>query len=358
MTIPLTKIARLSLDHLPTEDLRDVIGRAAGPGEIAVLGRSREGRPLAGLRVGTGPARISLIAGAHADEPAGTCTLLALSRWLCSSPGAARILERATFFICPQVNPDGAARNAAWTCKTDYSVEDYISHAVRELPGDDVEYCFPGPGSPAARPENQAVADFLAGGGPFHAHASLHGMGFSEGAWFLINREGIERTVVLRENLLELTRRLGVPLHDWDRQGEKGFHYIAPGFATTPTALAMREHFEKLGQPEEAARFLQSSMECVASLGGEPLQMVSEMPLFLVAPSPPGTPRKGHNFLEAREALPAARAALCRGEAEALDSLKRQYGLVKFPRRAAAQLQLAMVLLGSGLARPEELELL
>ncbi len=357
MEISVAEIAWNSVRRLPTEDLRELLEFSPGPGEIHILGNSREGRPLVGMRAGNGPLRISLIAGAHADEPAGTRTLLALCQWLRSSPGAAGALKLSTFFICPQANPDGAARNAAWSCRPDYTVEEYLSRAIRELPGDDLEYGFSGGGKRAGRPENQAVQEFLASGGTFHFHASLHGMGFSEGAWFLLNRENVGRTKALREDLLEIVRQLGVPLHDWDRQGEKGFHRIAPGFATTPTSTAMKKHFENLGESGEAEKFLFSSMEYVASLGGKPLQMVSEMPLFLVAPSTSSAPRWGHNFLEVKEALPSVREALCRGDPEPLKALKERFGLKTFPQKTAAQLQLAMIFLGSGLAKLEELSL-
>ncbi len=43
----------------------------------------------------------------------------------------------------------------------------------------------------------------------------------------------------------------------------------------------MREHFLALGDSETAERFRPSSMETVRSFGGDPLTLVSEMPLFL-----------------------------------------------------------------------------
>ena len=43
----------------------------------------------------------------------------------------------------------------------------------------------------------------------------------------------------------------------------------------------MREHFLRLGDEESAARFRPSSMEALRYLGGDPLTLVSEMPLFI-----------------------------------------------------------------------------
>jgi hypothetical protein len=78
-----------------------------------------------------------------------------------------------------------------------------------------------------------------------------------------------------------MTRRLGYDLHDVERQGEKGFERIARGFCTRPDSARMRSHFLALGDPDMGSRFRPSSMEAIRSLGGDPLTLVSEMPLFL-----------------------------------------------------------------------------
>jgi hypothetical protein len=43
----------------------------------------------------------------------------------------------------------------------------------------------------------------------------------------------------------------------------------------------MRKHFLDLGDEVTAGRFRPSSMEAVRALGGDPLTLVSEMPLFI-----------------------------------------------------------------------------
>jgi hypothetical protein len=93
----------------------------------------------------------------------------------------------------------------------------------------------------------------------------------------------------------------GLALHDHNRQGEKGFFYLGPGFNTTPEGSAMRTYFRSLGDEEMAARFGLSSMEFVRSLGGDPLCLVTEMPLFVISgdqPSEPGCPGPYLTFLE------------------------------------------------------------
>src|SRR5690606_13953130 len=97
----------------------------------------------------------------------------------------------------------------------------YLRHVRRELPGDDIEFGYPGDGRPALRPENDAVAQFLARPGqPYAFHASLHSMGFADGAWFLIGQSAVGRTATLRHQLAEHAAAQGFGLHDIQRNGE------------------------------------------------------------------------------------------------------------------------------------------
>lgn len=248
------------------------------------IGRSREGRPLHSVLIGSGPQSCSITAGAHADEPAGPLAAAALAWWLSSpSAEAADLCQEATFLIFPQVNPDGAEANRDWFAPIP-DILKYLFHVKRELPGDDVEFGYPDGSGRPVRPENAEVADALAAHaahrGPFSFHASLHSMGFAEGAWFLIDRHWTDRTAILQANLAAVANRAGFTLHDIDRRGDKGFTRIARGFCTTPRSDAMRQHFLDAGDPAMADRFRLNSMEYVRSLGGDPLAMVTEIPNF------------------------------------------------------------------------------
>jgi len=249
----------------------------------ARIGRSREGRPISAYRIGDGPRRVSLIGGCHADEPVGPRFLRRLVRFL-AGPGGAVLRKAATWFVVPHVNPDGAAANAAWQTPGAgrYDFPAYLRHRVRELPGDDVEFGFPrGEEDRAARPENRAAWAFWRDAAPFDLHVSLHGMSVAAGPYFLVERSWWPR---LREAAAGLAREVegaGHTLHDVERHGEKGFHRLARGFCSRPDSRAMRRHFQAVGDPETAGRFRPSSMEAVRALGGDPLTLVTEMPLFV-----------------------------------------------------------------------------
>ena len=203
---------------------------------------------------------------------------------LLSGPAGDELRRRATWFVIPHINPDGAAVNAAWQEPDTerYDFAEWLRHRVRELPGDDIEFGFPrGEDDLGARPENRAAWEFWRGGAPFDLHVSLHGMSVAAGPWFLVERSWWPRFRNAARALAGEVRRAGYELHDVERGGEKGFHRLARGFCSRPDSRAMRRHFLDRGDSDTAARFRPSSMEAVRALGGDPLTLVTEMPLFI-----------------------------------------------------------------------------
>ena len=247
------------------------------------IGRSRDGRPIFAYRIGDGPFRVSLIGGCHADEPVGPRFLDSLVRFLAGPSGTA-LREAATWFVIPHVNPDGAAVNAPWQppLADRYDFVAYLRGRARELPGDDIEFGFPrGEHDTGARPENRAAWDFWRAHAPFDLHVSMHGMSVAAGPYFLVERSWWPRLGKMAETLTREVEDAGYTLHDVERHGEKGFHRLARGFCSRPDSRAMRRHFLDLGDSETAARFRPSSMEALRALGGDPLTLVTEMPLFV-----------------------------------------------------------------------------
>jgi len=274
------------------------------------LGCSEEGRPIVAAVLGSGPKTVCLIAGAHSDEPVGPEMLRTfIFQTLAQKDRFAKLLSEFKFIIVPHINPDGEAKNQPWIKKWP-NVEDYLRHAFRELPGRDMEF-----GYPDMREENKVVADFLKAHAPYAMHMSLHGMGFSDGGFLLIEKHWIDRTQKLRDKYSKTLLDFDIKLHDHDRNGEKGFQYIGPGFTTTPEGQAMRTYFKSISDEQTAGLFHDSSMEFVRKLGGDPLCLVTEIPLFYIEKEVPN-PRAGvpAAYLEFKEKVPELKLKLAQGE--------------------------------------------
>lgn len=328
---------------------------AEDAGEI--IGHSRENRPLRAFRIGHGAVRVSLIGGCHADEPVGPLLLRRLAARLLSLPADDLDLAEIEWWLIPHLNPDGEARNQTWwsTTREGADLVAYLTQAVREEPGDDMEFGFPkGDDDLDARPENLAAWRWWrTAKGPFHMHASLHGMAFGGGPWFLIEPEWIERTIELRRRCARAVAKLGHELHDVERQGEKGFVRIEKGFATRPNSRAMAQHFLDQGDEGTARLFRPSSMEAMRSLGGDPLTLVSEMPLFI-------TPGVGKDIgppdpkaAEWRRKIDAWRGQLVKGKApERIQACSDAGCLTPMPLRDQLLLQWEMISAGIELVKP------
>ena len=319
--------------------------------QFRVIGRSEEGRPIAGITLGYGQRLVTLVAGAHADEPVGPETLrtlvlegLAARDWLAEGEGLHALFEQFTFRIVPHVNPDGESRNLAWVDEWP-GLSAYLAHRVRELPGRDIEF-----GYPVMRPENRAASRFLFDYEPIALHMSLHGMGFSEGALLLIEKSWGEDDTELKAGFENAVSDAGLRLHDHDRGGDKGFRYHGPGFWSTPEGRAMRAHFEDAGDNETADKFFLSSMEMAVQTGPDPktgrtpLCLVTELPLFVLAAEydhEPGVPGLLNRF---KEGLAEFTFAAQKGED--ISDLVAPYRLRALDLEAAVRLQLRTIDLG------------
>lgn len=250
-------------------------------------GFSREGRPLPAYCFGAGSFRISLLAGCHADEPTGPLLARKVVTFLSRLPAAHPCLKDYSWWIVPHANPDGEAVNQRWYEHSDrvYNLASYLRFVDRSAPADDLEFGFPLAGSSGAKhPENAFIFDFWrSAGAPFDLHLSLHSMAFAFGAWFLIDPGWQHRSTHLMDHCRQAAQSLGYPLFDVDRQGEKGFFRLAPGFATRPNHLAMQAFFQEKGDDLQASFFHPSSMESIRSFGGDCLTLVSELPLFVIS---------------------------------------------------------------------------
>ena len=315
-----------------SQDDVEALGTSLRNVNSARIGESRRGQALVGWQFGRGTRSVSVVAGCHADEPVGPMAAQVLPTLL--EVFFPELLDRYRFVVVPQMNPDGADDNRAWFADPP-AFSNYVGNVVREKPGDDLEFGF---GGEAPRPEAAGAMAFLREHGPYCAHFSLHGMGFGEGAWFLICREWIERSAPVRHVLRKVCEHAGLGMHDVERHGEKGFERIEEGYCTTPLATAMRSHFVCIEQPEVARRFQPTSMEFVQSLGGDPFCGVTEMPLFLV-----GRPREDLVDTPTQRLRRELETAVKVGEP--LDDLASRYRLRALPVELQIRMQVAFLVL-------------
>ena len=327
--------------------------------EGRALGRSREGRPVRGFRFGNGRLAVSLLGGCHADEPVGPRLLRHLVAYLRRLPPGDPWIRGYEWWIVPHINPDGEERNVGWADEDAgaYDLGRYLRDALREPPGEDIEFGFPqGPSDDGTRPENLSIYEWWRTcDRPFALHASLHGTAFAAGPWFLIEPAWRDRYGPLRDRCIETVSRLGYTLHDVERKGEKGFVRLERGFCTRPDSVSMRAYFTALGDPGTASLFRPSSMETIRAFGGDPLTLVSEMPLFI-------TPGVGEVLGPPDPVLLGWGERLARWKAgahgdenpSAITKRAKSAGLVAMPVIDQMHLQWTLVRAGQALACGEE----
>ncbi|WP_431039130.1 M14 family zinc carboxypeptidase [Streptomyces sp. P6-2-1] len=158
---------------------RRLVSAHAGAGRLRRAGTSREGRPLLLLSVGRGPRHVLVVAGAHADEPTGPTTALALARHLLrgeiASPAAELTRVTWDFLLC--LDPDAAALSgtaeafgAASSAPAARAVADYFRASYRPLAAEQPEWA---PIEGHRLPETDVLVDLVASLRPV-LQCSLH----------------------------------------------------------------------------------------------------------------------------------------------------------------------------------------
>lgn len=264
------------------------------------IGASAAGHPLLGVTIGDpGLPLVSIVAGAHPDEPAGPLAALELlTRW--------REFDLPVrLAVVPMIDIDGTVAQRAWLEPWDGAIDltRYLEHRIRRLPGDDREFAWPGaPWGGTVLPECAAAATFLDAQGPAIAHLTLHGMFAAQGPWYLLDRPALEDPQLWLD-LRAAADAAGLPLHEFHRYGDKGFRRVGRGFCTTPSGPAMRRHFLALGDRTTADGFGYGSMDAArararAAGAGEPIIAISEFPLLQLPEGDPEVIRSARQHAE------------------------------------------------------------
>lgn len=259
--------------HLLPDDIAFEARRlgALGLAAVEALGEGPPAERLWVLRIGRGERHIAVKANAHADEPAGTVTCFRLVAQLADS----EVLERFTFHLLPSANPLGLERNRGWLGSTEPDLLTWFRAVRRDPPAEDREFGYGERPELAAHRECAWWHGYLDRLPRLDGYVSLHSMAFAGGAWFLVMLDDLARWTPLLDALAAGARTAGLPLHDEDRGGRKGFCRLRPGFCTAPTREAMAAFFGSAGRP---ARLGLNSMQVVRLRHGTPVALVSELP--------------------------------------------------------------------------------
>ncbi|MCC7495728.1 MAG: hypothetical protein IT204_25480 [Fimbriimonadaceae bacterium] len=225
------------------------------------------------LTVGHGRWVVAVQGNAHADEPSGPVSLLAWARRVLAEPALA---AGATWHLLPCANPHGLARNAGWLGSDPPDPLLWALHAQRDPPAQDREFGYGDTPAEAAHEECGRWHQYLDALPTVDGYLSLHSMAFAGGAWFLGLFDDLARRAPLRAALLAAAAARGLPPHDEDRGGRKGFNRIGPGWCSAPTREGMHAFFAH--DPAQAAELHRNSLEVVRRRHATPVCLVSELP--------------------------------------------------------------------------------
>lgn len=207
---------------------------------VREIGRSvSEQWPMYGVVVGTGQRTISVVAGTHAEEPAGTLAALALLREL--TTGSLKPLARQfRWVVVPQANPDGFMANWSWIQNPTPAA--YLGFSRRDRRALDVERGLNPWGRAFSRPESEALARFWKQHAPRpYAHVTLH-TNDAEGTYLMSWNENPRAMRLVWNRARAFAQALGLRLRDEDLNGAGGYRLLnRPGIYGVPRADAMED---------------------------------------------------------------------------------------------------------------------
>ncbi|MGV9631680.1 M14 family zinc carboxypeptidase [Streptomyces sp. NPDC003487] len=170
------------------------------------VGTSRAGEPLWLLSVGHGSRHALVVAGPHANEPAGGATALRLAERALADPGLTEGAD-ATWNLLLCLDPDGLRRNEGWLSGP-YTLGRYFRRFFRPGFLEQPEW-LPDGAQAAALPETRALLDLQDELKPFF-QASLHGVDIG-GGFVEVTHDlpGLDQRVAHAAGRLGIPRELG-----------------------------------------------------------------------------------------------------------------------------------------------------
>ena len=154
--------------------------------QVQEVGRSREGRIIRCLKIGSGSKNALLFACPHPNEPIGAMMLEAFSTILAEDAELREALDY-TWYIIKSWDVDGTQLNEPWF-KGPFSLKNYVRHFFRPAPTAQVDWTFPIDYKNLhfhdSIPETQAVQKLIDELSPSFLY-SLHNSAFGGVYWYL-----------------------------------------------------------------------------------------------------------------------------------------------------------------------------
>ena len=171
------------------------------------MGKSTEGRPIMGLKIGEGSKNALIFGCPHPNEPIGTMLLEHFTKALAENEELRRELDY-TWYIVKVWDTDGFVRNEGWL-KGPYTLFNYSRNFYRPVSYKQVDWTFPIDHKNYhfhdTIPETKAMMELIDRVKPAF---TLHNAGFG-GTYFYVTEDYPD----LYPGLYDATYRMGVPLN-------------------------------------------------------------------------------------------------------------------------------------------------
>lgn len=206
------------------------------------LGKTTEGRPILGLKIGEGSKNALLFGCPHPNEPIGTMMLEYFTRALAENSELRAMLDY-TFYIVKAWDADGLVRNEGWL-KGPYTIFNYSRNFFRPAANLQVDWTFPIDYKELhfhnIMPETQAMKNLIDRIKPAFTYA-LHNAGFGGVYWYVT-----EDVPALYPGLREAVERQGIPLHLGEPESP-AIPQLAPAVLLAEGIEAEYDYFERFG---------------------------------------------------------------------------------------------------------------
>ena len=212
--------------------------------ELFEVGKTTQGRPILGLKIGAGSKNALFFGCPHPNEPIGTMLLEHLTRSLAENPALREALDY-TVYVVKAWDADGLAKNEGWL-KGPYTLFNYSRNFYRPASNVQVDWTFPIDYKKLhfhdVLPETQAMMDLIDRIKPTFTYA-LHNAGFGGVYWYVT-----EDVPELYPSLREAAERQGIPLHLGEPESPS-IKVMGPAVLLAEGIEEEYDYFEKFGTP-------------------------------------------------------------------------------------------------------------